>query len=504
MSTPEPKPPGGFHRYSREGFQPLNGGDTTIEIPMQQVAPPSPAMTNEKVGLFHGPGVAGFRRSINPGATAGATKVGGNSPNAPRVMEDENTMTKMGVLYDKFKNFSIITRYFVYVFPLGLLLSVPIIIGATAAKHATIGPAFHHGGVPIVWFFTWLLCCWVGLWASKMIAHWMPGIFQFLCGFVSAGTRKYALVISSLELPLAISGWALVSLATFRPICTQTPNSPSGQPSGNNPPHWINVMERILAALLICSLIFLVERVFIQVISINYHRKQFTFRIHDSKRNIHLLGLLYDASRAAFPVGCPELAEEDAAISDSITLKGKKGKKGKNGKNSGVATPMQVVRDVGRVGDKLTMAFGNMANEVAGKSVFNADSAHSVVVEALEKNRSAEALAKRLWLSFVIEGHDALYLEDVIEVLGAHRQAEAEECFTSLDRDGNGDVSLDEMILTVTEFGRERHAIANSMHDVDAAINVLDRLLLTMVLLAVVLIFGESFCGPYFVPALLY
>lgn len=490
MSTPEPRPPGGYHRYSREGFQPLNGGgDTTIDIPMQRVAPPYPAMNNEKVGLFHGPGVAGFRRSINPGAIAGATKVGGTIPNAPRVVEEEEgTLTKMGMFYKKFKDFSIVTKYLVYVFPLGLLLSVPIIIGATAAKHAAIGPAFHHGGVPIVWFFTWLLVCWVGLWVSKIIAHCLPGIFQFLCGFVSAGTRKYALVISSLELPLSVTGWALVSLATFKPICTQTPNSPGGEPAGNNAPHWIDIMERILAAILIGTLIFLVERIFIQAISINYHRKQFTFRITDSKRNIHLLGLLYDASRAAFPVGCPELAEEDAAISDSIMVKGKKGR---GEKNSGTATPMQIVQNVGKVGDKLTMAFGNMANEVAGKNVFNADSAHSIVVEALEKNRSAEALAKRLWLSFVIEGHDALYLEDVVEVLGNHRQAEAEECFASLDRDNNGDVSLDEMILTVTEFGRERHAIANSMHDVDAAINVLDRLLLSVVCLAVVLIFGE-------------
>ena len=73
-------------------------------------------------------------------------------------------------------------------------------------------------------------------------------------------------------------------------------------------------------------------------------------------------------------------------------------------------------------------------------------------------------------MSFVVEGRDALYRDDLIEVLGSNRRTEAEECFACLDRDNNGDISLDEMILTVTEFGRERKSIASSMHDVDQAI----------------------------------
>ena len=144
---------------------------------------------------------------------------------------------------------------------------------------------------------------------------------------------------------------------------------------------------------------------------------------------------------------------------------------------------------MGNFGNKLTTALGNVAHEVTGKQMFDPTSAHSVVVEALERNRSAEALARRIWLSFVIEGNDALFLEDIIEVLGDGRQVEAEEAFAALDQDANGDVSLDEMILTVTEYGRERHSIANSMHDVDQAITVLDRLLMAVVFIAIVFIF---------------
>ncbi len=254
-------------------------------------------------------------------------------------------------------------------------------------------------------------------------------------------------------------------------------------------PNWEYVVQSILAAFLVATLIYLLEKTIIQMISIGYHRKQFNAKIKDSKHNIYLLSLLYDASRALFPAYCPEFTEEDYLINDSLNISAIKPAIGN--RQSGSATPLRLLQDVGRFGDKLTSAFGNIASEISGKQVFNPDSAHSIVVEALEKNKSSEALAKRLWMSFVVEGKDALYKEDVMEVLGNDRHAEAEECFASLDRDGNGDVSLDEMIMTVCEFGRERHSIANSLHDVDQAINVLDGMLCTIVFVMSLFVFGK-------------
>lgn len=479
----------GMKGFSREGFQPLNRGDAAIDIPLQQVTPPSEtyqrsSTMNEKAGLFHRTGANGLRRSIQPSApTLQPTAM--TRPAGPP--EEEDAITKMGVIYDRFFKTSTVTRYFLYILPLGLILVIPIVIGVTASKHATIGNKYNpsgDGGIRIAWFFTWLLCAWIGLWASKLFCHYLPRIFQFFCGIISPGVRKYSMVISALEIPLSLIGWAVVSLATFKPLMTQTPGHP------RIVPHWVSIINRLLAAATISTIIFAIERLFVQLILINYHRRQFAPKIAQSKHNIFLLSLLYDASRAMFPAYCQEFADEDAVISDAIDLSFANRKTGNPSHNrSGSATPMRFLREAGRVGDHFTSAFGKMAHEVTGKNVFNPDSAHSIVVEALEKNRSAEALARRLWLSFAVEGNDALYLEDVIEVLGAGRQAEAEECFASLDRDGNGDVSLDEMILTVTEFGRERNAIANSMHDVDQAINVLDRLLCVIVFIAVILLF---------------
>jgi hypothetical protein len=256
-------------------------------------------------------------------------------------------------------------------------------------------------------------------------------------------------------------------------------------------------MQSVLLALLVCTVIILAERILIQLISISYHRKQFDDKIKESKRNIYLLGVLYDASRALFPAYCNEFAEEDYTIQETLIdlLPGSKKGTSKKGR-SGTRTPLRLVqevgRDVGRIGDKVTSVFGTIASEITGKKVFDPNSAHSIVLTALERNRSAEALARRIWMSFVVEGKNELYQEDLVEVMGPGRQEEAEECFDSLDRDGNGDISLEEMILTVTDYARQRKSINTSMHDVDAAINALDGLLFTIVFIVCIFVFGKS------------
>ncbi|KAL8673734.1 MAG: hypothetical protein Q9168_001841 [Polycauliona sp. 1 TL-2023] len=520
-------------RFSREGFQQIpnpsgsamaNPRDATIDIPLTTVTSRTGA---RKISSQSPTGYA--RQQSYPDLRADEKeplrkrfpagrrrKIKGTDRAKLGADGEEDTMNQMGKIYDKILNFSIVTRYFLYVLPLASIIAIPIIIGATAKPKATIG------GVRLVWFFGWLEIIWLSLWVSKLFAKTLPWVFQFLCGIVSSGTRKYMLVLKALEIPLSLVGWSLASLATFIPIMTRNPTQRNQQDAirkadqtttstaaaasatagalnslsaafdpksknGTEIQHWQAVVNKILSALLVASLLLLIEKLLIQLISIGYHRKQFNAKIRQSKHNIYLLSLLYDASRALFPAYCNEFAEEDYIINDSLVLGDSK--KGSGHNRSGSATPMRLLQNVGRFGDRVTSVFGNIAHEVTGKQVFNPGSAHSVVVEALEKNKSSEALAKRLWMSFVVEGKEALYEDDIFEVLGDDHHEDAEECFACLDRDGNGDISLDEMILTVCEFGRERHSIANSLHDVDQAINVLDGLLCTIVFVICIFVF---------------
>lgn len=335
---------------------------------------------------------------------------------------------------------------------------------------------------------------WLSFWACKIVAHFLPRVFEFLVGVVSPGVKKYVQLLAALEKPLSFVFWMIVNQVTYQVLIVR------GKGDDDSPP-WMDKVGSVLLALLVCTCVILAERVLIQLISISYHRKQFDTKIKDSKRNIYLLGQMYDASRALFPEYCNEFAEEDYIIQDSMpfVLGSKKTTMGHN--RSGSKAPMRLLQNVGRVGDKVTGVFGAVAQEITGKKVFDPNSAHSIVLEALESNRSAEALARRIWLSFVVEGKNDLYMEDLVEVMGNGRHGEAEECFSALDKDGNGDISLEEMIMTVAEFGRERKSIASSMHDVDQAINALDALLFTIVFVVCIFVI-ICFLSPSFTTTL--
>ena len=248
--------------------------------------------------------------------------------------------------------------------------------------------------------------------------------------------------------------------------------------------NWEKSVKNILFALLVLSIIYLAEKTLVHLISMSYHRKQFDSRIKQNKRHMELVAYLYEASRNMFPLNCPEFRQEDATISDSFN---------DAGKGSGSMTPLNLLKGVGkgaeRIGAKVSEAFGTVAQEITGKQVFNNNSPRAIVIQALGRPKSTEALARRIWLSCVAEGRESLYQEDVVEVLGQDREEEAQECFAALDRDENGDVSLDEMILTLGEFGRTRKTLSHSVHDVDQAINVLDGLLMGVASIVGALVF---------------
>lgn len=404
---------------------------------------------------------------------------------------EETKLNAMGRMYKKIIGFSVVTRYLLYVAPMGLLLAIPLIVlpvtGHRNEPHVgkgKDGEGNRTEGPSLFMVFLWVEVMWLSLWAAKIVAWFLPQLFLFFCGVVSMGTRKYSAVLSNLVLPFSFFFWALASYLTFQNLFRRNHDTIA----------WVKTMTRILGALFVSSAVFLGEKAIVQLIGISYHQRSFANRIKASKREIHLLGLLYDASRTLFPMYCPEFSEEDYVINDSIEamLRGKKGHK-----RGGSATPMKLIGDVARVGDKVTSVFGNIASEITGKNVFNPNSAHSIVLEALEKPKSAEALARRIWMSFVVEDNQELYLEDVEEVLGPAYKAEAEEAFYAIDSDANGDISLDEMIRKVVEISKERKAIGEGMKDIGQALRVFDKILLFVVLMLVIFIFLAFFQSSF-------
>ncbi|KAH7342486.1 Mechanosensitive ion channel-domain-containing protein [Rhexocercosporidium sp. MPI-PUGE-AT-0058] len=495
MSLRNPRSPTDF---SRRGFQPIptannpnmgNSYDTEGGIPLTNVQTRASSTGARKQGegvmndsdLNNQPTFKDDEEKKGLFSRGGRRKVKkiDSKPVRRGTDGEEISLTGLGRIYNKIVTFSVVTRYLMYVAPIAMLIAIPIVIYAVTNRDAR----FVGTGVKVWLFWLWIEIIWLSIWVSKLISKAVPNIFMFLCGVVSSGTRKYATILAAVEIPLSLVGWSVTSLVTFTALTSSTLNP--GPQKG-----WIDVMKKILAPALIASIIFLVEKMLVQLISINYHKRSFDGRIKDSKRNIHLLGLLYDASRTLFPVYCPEFIEEDYIINDSIEaiLAKATGQKPSHSR-SGSATPMRIIGNIGRVGDKVTSVFGNIASEITGKQVFNPTSSHTIIIEALEKTRSSEALARRLWMSFVVEGKESLFAEDVEEVLGPGRKEEADEIFGALDNDGNGDISLEEMIMKVVEIGRDRKAINASMRDVGQAIGVLDSVLVTILCVIILFIF---------------
>lgn len=84
-----------------------------------------------------------------------------------------------------------------------------------------------------------------------------------------------------------------------------------------------------------------------------------------------------------------------------------------------------------------------------------------------------------------------------MEVLGRDREEQCEEIFAALDRDGNGDVSLEEMTMLVVNAGQERKNRQTSMQDVAQAIGVLDKMLSLVVLIAIAIIYAIFFSASF-------
>ncbi|KAI1435580.1 serine/threonine protein kinase [Xylaria sp. CBS 124048] len=429
----------------------------------------------EKHSFFH----RGRRHASEDGSTSSKDELANN----------ELSVNAMGRLYNKIIRASVTTRYLVYIVPIAVLLAIPLIVIAALDKRNDI--PLGHGpnkeeGPPLFLFFLWVLIGWLALWVGKLVAWLLAPTFMFFTGVISPGTRKYATVLRNLQIPLSLFFWALAGWLVFVNLLQH--NHPGIS--------WVNTIARILGASFVSSAIFLGEKAFVQLISISYHQRSFANRIEDSKRDVHLLGLMYDASRKLFPMYCEEFLEEDEIINQGIEMLLTSGN-GKKNRKSGVAMPAKLIGNVGKIGNKVTSAFGNIASEITGKQVFNPNSAHSIVVEALEKVMTSEALAKRIWMSFVVEGKDSLFPDDIAEVLGPAYREEAEECFGAIDADGNGDISLDEMVRKVVEIGKERKAIGNSMQDIGQALGVFDNILLFIVLLIVIFVFLAFFQSSF-------
>lgn len=331
-----------------------------------------------------------------------------------------------------------------------------------------------------------------------MCAKILPYLFRLCCGIISAGTRKHSLMIKALEVPISIILWIFLCWLTI-PVIAAFDLDHVKVTVTSSEVTWIRILQKIFEASMAAWTVIFAEKLAIEFITVNYHRTQFAARIQASKRRMHLFEILYKASTILNPVGCKKFADEDFQISSTLLSTVGKGVQ----EVVDVAdfqpvsiSPTRFFDNIGRLGIGVTSVFGNIVSEVTGTRLIDSKSPHAVVSWALERKPSTEALARRVFRSLIAAGSNALYESDVERVLGHECPESVEEIFSALDKDGNGDVSEEEMTMMLLELAEGRRSMTKSLHDVDRAIKALDNILMIVAFIGMGMVYGKHSLPP--------
>ncbi|KAG5359734.1 putative MscS family protein [Yarrowia sp. C11] len=374
---------------------------------------------------------------------------------------------------------SILTRCFVFWLPLAIVFFIPLAIGAWGQPDAMLG------NVHLSWIFIWVEIMWGSLWVSRLVAHIVPNLFRIIAGIISPTLKRFTTIVCAVEHAITLVLWAFCSWITFMPV---TSMNRLAKPEDANE-KWQKNFSKVLVSCLITAIVYLCERIFIHFISVSFHKTQFANRIRDNRLAISVLVKMLDAAYMVFPQFCPEFEEEDVTLAGGLLFATTRKMDDRLNRRIQQAVQNEGTRRFFGGLKKASKSIGEAARDVIGRTAGTAASTESIVMEAMKSRSTARILGKRIWMSLVLEGHDSLTVQDIIDVVGEHSRDECEAVFAVLDQDGNGDLTLDEMSAAVTQICHERKSIYKSLKDVDCAVKKLHHILVFVVLLICIIIF---------------
>jgi small-conductance mechanosensitive channel len=227
---------------------------------------------------------------------------------------------------------------------------------------------------------------------------------------------------------------------------------------------WDDIIYDVLQQIVFWMVGYLLVRILVLYITVHYHYRSDQVQITHSKEMHQSLVTLYEASLYLHPVNSRHFVLEDSIIRNSS---------GSGSESSSRQSASELLRKVGMDGHSIAHFFGNFKSQQHSHWL-HPSAPYAVVERALSHPKSAAALAKRIWMSLVVQGKEAFSADDIAEVLGPYRRDEALDIFKIIDENESGDIRLDEMVWTVVEAGRIRHSIYQTMADINHCINTFD------------------------------
>lgn len=236
---------------------------------------------------------------------------------------------------------------------------------------------------------------------------------------------------------------------------------------------WKSTLNKTIVAIFVGTTLNFFEKVVIQLIAISFHLRTYADRIELNKFQIGSLVKLYQYSKS-------KIAMDDSEFEEG----------GPSNPASGNRTPMQYLekaqKNVAGALNKVGDVAGKVAGDFTGKQVHKSTHPHQVILTLLHTTSGSQVLARRLFRTFVREGTETVFSDDLKPAFDNDEEAEA--AFTMFDKDLNGDISMEELESVCVEIGRERKSITASLKDLDSVISKLDGIFFFIVIIVTILV----------------
>ena len=316
----------------------------------------------------------------------------------------------------------------------------------------------------------------------------VPTIFKLFFGTASQTNRIYHRTLSRIPFAIALVVWSVAAEMSIVPVMMIFDDGTLAE----GIPVWIDKIQRVFRALIVISLLLLAERFTVNLVSINYKARRLEPRAYANRQHIHVLKKLYAKSIELYPPLATEASRKRFGAWDWTMETGIEADK---------PPCPTLLTDLRLAGEQVRGAVGKWASEAVGdtpKKIGGRPS--STVKKALEAEHTARALGKRLFYSFVYSDKEELTQVDLGHKFLSEDTAEVERMFRMIDADGNGDLTVDEMVQFCIAASDERKSLDKSATGIDEAVEILDRFLLLIVVISSVLILGMSYFLPLPLP----